>query len=61
MSEHGLIAPVLGLVGWTFVMWVWMYATRIPAMQEAEVDLEELSRTGAPLEPCSDRSRYLMN
>ena len=43
------IYPVLALVGWTFVMWVWMYATRIPAIQAADVDMEELSRTGAPL------------
>lgn len=30
-------------------MWVWMYATRIPAMQRANVDVDQLSRTGAPL------------
>jgi hypothetical protein len=50
MTGSGLIAPVLVLVGWTFVMWFWMYATRIPAMQEAQVDLEEIARTGAPLD-----------
>jgi hypothetical protein len=49
MFEHGMIAPVLALVGWTFVMWFWMYATRIPAIQRARVDMAELSRTGAPL------------
>ena len=49
MSEQGMIAPVLALVGWTFVMWFWMYATRIPAIQRAGVDMAELSRTGAPL------------
>jgi hypothetical protein len=49
MFEHGMIAPVLALIGWTFVMWFWMYATRIPAMQKARVDMAELSRTGAPL------------
>jgi hypothetical protein len=49
MPEPGMIAPVLALVAWTFVMWVWMYATRIPAMQKAGVDPAELSRTGAPL------------
>ena len=27
------LMPVLALIAWTFVMWVWMYATRIPAMQ----------------------------
>lgn len=50
MYEHGLILPVLALVAWTFVMWMWMYVTRIPAMQEAKVDLAEMSRTGVKLE-----------
>ena len=50
MYAHGLLAPVLALVGWTFVMWVWMYVTRIPAMQAANVDVREISRTGAKLE-----------
>lgn len=50
MFEHGMVGPVLALVGWTFVMWFWMYLTRIPAMQKAKIDLEELSRTGAKLE-----------
>lgn len=49
MYAHGLIAPLLALVAWTFVMWAWLYATRIPAMRRASIDLEELSRTGAPL------------
>jgi hypothetical protein len=49
MYAHGMIAPVLALVAWTFVMWLWMYATRIPAMQKANIDVAELSRTGAPL------------
>lgn len=50
MPEHGMVPPVLALVAWTFVMWVWMYATRIPAMRAAKIDVAELSRTGAPLE-----------
>jgi hypothetical protein len=45
-----LIPPVLALIGWTFVMWVWLYATRIPAMRAARIDLEAVSRTGAKLE-----------
>lgn len=49
MNDAGMLAPVLALVGWTFVLWVWMYVTRVPAMQRAHVDVEELSRTGAPL------------
>lgn len=50
MYEHGLILPVLALIAWTFVMWLWMYATRIPAMQAAKIDPQEMARTGAKLE-----------
>ena len=49
MYAHGLIGPVLALVGWTFVMWMWMYITRIPAMRLANIDVQELSRTGGKL------------
>lgn len=27
-----ILAPVIALVLWTFVMWAWLYATRIPAI-----------------------------
>lgn len=43
--EHGLIAPVLALVLWTLVIWLWMYATRIPAMQKAKIDPQDAART----------------
>jgi hypothetical protein len=56
-----MIAPVLALVAWTFVMWVWMYATRIPAMQRAQIDVAELSRTGAKLELPPEVSRVADN
>jgi hypothetical protein len=49
MLAHGMIGPILALVAWTYVMWFWMYATRIPAIQAAKVDMAELSRTGAKL------------
>jgi hypothetical protein len=42
-------------------MWFWMYATRIPAMQKANVDLAELSRTGAPLVLPAEVSRVADN
>lgn len=45
MMQHGLIAPVLALVLWTLVVWVWMYATRIPAMQKAGIDPQAAART----------------
>jgi hypothetical protein len=32
------LTPVLALIVWTFVLWFWMYATRIPAMRAAGID-----------------------
>jgi hypothetical protein len=61
MEGSGMIAPVLALVAWTFVMWIWMYATRIPAMQRANVDVAELSRTGAKLDLPPEVSRVADN
>lgn len=49
MPESAILHPVLALIAWTFVMWTWMYATRIPAIQRANIDMDELSRTGGPL------------
>ena len=52
MIGMGILGPVVVLAAWTMVMWLWMYATRIPAMTKAGVDAEELSRkpTGAGLD-----------
>lgn len=33
-----ILQPVAVLAAWTMVMWVWMYATRIPAMNAAKID-----------------------
>jgi hypothetical protein len=35
-----IIAPVIALALWTHVMWAWMYATRIPAIQRAKIPLD---------------------
>lgn len=49
MTHAAFLYPLLALIGWTFVMWAWMYATRIPAMQREQIDVDELAKTGAPL------------
>lgn len=38
--------PVFGLIVWTLIMWLWMYATRIPAMQKAGVDPDSARHPG---------------
>lgn len=32
------LLPVLVLVAWTCILWIWLYATRIPAMRNIKVD-----------------------
>ena len=44
MIGMGILQPVVALAAWTMVMWVWMYATRIPAMRAAKVDPDRLAR-----------------
>lgn len=44
MDQPGLLAPILALVLWTLVIWIWMYATRIPAIQKAKIDPQEAAR-----------------
>jgi hypothetical protein len=37
---HTILLPVVALVAWTFVMWSWMYATRIPAIRASRMVLD---------------------
>jgi hypothetical protein len=34
-----ILQPVVVLVLWSLVMWAWLYATRIPAMQTAKIPM----------------------
>lgn len=45
MSYSPILGPVVALIAWTMVMWLWMYAVRIPAMKRAGI-LDE--RIGKP-------------
>ncbi|NBW76234.1 MAG: MAPEG family protein [Sphingomonadaceae bacterium] len=37
-----ILQPVAVLAGWTMIMWLWMYVTRIPAMSKAKIDTKNL-------------------
>ena len=39
-----ILTPLLGLVLWTLVMWVWLYATRLPALRRAGIDARKIKR-----------------
>jgi hypothetical protein len=54
------LTPVLALVAWTLVMWAWMYATRIPAMQAAGIDPQEAAyKTDALAERLPAKVRWV--
>jgi len=40
MDLSPMLAPVVVLVAWSLVMWLWLYATRIPAMRRAKTRLD---------------------
>lgn len=45
-----IIQPVVALLVWSTVMWVWLYATRLPAMARARIDgLKMVGSTGKGL------------
>ena len=45
--HNGILTPALALVCWTLVVWIWMYATRIPAMQKAKIDPQSAIHPGS--------------
>jgi hypothetical protein len=42
MENNAILGPVAVLALWSMVMWVWMYATRIPAMSRAKIDAAKM-------------------
>ncbi len=45
MIAYAILKPMVALAGWTMVMWIWMYATRLPALFAAKVDADQMVRT----------------
>ena len=42
-----MLLPILTLIAWTMIMWTWMYATRIPAMQKLKIDPQDAAKPGS--------------
>ena len=40
-----ILQPIAALAAWTLIMWIWMYLTRIPAIQAAKVDFNPATYT----------------
>lgn len=42
MTDKAFLAPVLALIVWTLLIWVLMYARRIPAMNKAKIETDTM-------------------
>jgi hypothetical protein len=42
-----MLTPVLVLIVWTLIVWIWMYATRLPAIQAAKIDPQAAAHPGS--------------
>lgn len=44
---QSVLAPVLALIVWSLLIWIWMYAKRIPAMSKAGVKPQDARFPGS--------------
>ena len=58
MAEPRMLAPVIALAAWTFVMWGWMYATRIPAIRRAKMRLDPTLPRGEQMATLPPKVRW---
>lgn len=42
-----ILTPVFVLIAWSLIMWLWMYATRLPAMSAAKIDPQDAAHPGS--------------
>ncbi len=40
ITNTEIITPVVTLIAWSMIMWIWMYATRIPAVRAKKMKLD---------------------
>lgn len=53
-----ILAPIVALVAWTMVMWVWMYATRIPAIRQMRMRLDPNAPRGEQMATLPPQVRW---
>ena len=46
LATKEILGPVIALIAWSMVMWTWMYATRIPAIRAARMQLDPYAPSG---------------
>ncbi len=58
LANTALLGPVIALIAWSMVMWVWMYATRIPAIRAVRMVLDPCAPSGAQMATLPPQVRW---
>ncbi len=58
LMRSPILLPVVGLVAWTMVMWLWMYVTRIPAIFKAKMVLDPNAPRGEQMSQLPPQVRW---
>jgi len=58
LENTQIIIPVIMLIAWSLVMWVWMYATRLPAIKKAKMKLDPESVNGSLMSQLPAKVRW---
>jgi hypothetical protein len=53
-----ILKPIVALAAWSMVMWIWMYATRVPAIIASGMVLDPNTPTGQQMSTLPPRVRW---
>lgn len=56
---NSMLTPVLALIVLSLLVWIWMYATRLPAMAKAKIDPESVKTAGTLGQHLPDNVRWV--
>lgn len=58
VNATDILGPVVALVAWTMIMWIWMYATRIPAIRSAKMSMDSNAPRGEQMSTLPAKVRW---
>ena len=57
-TNFQLIQPVVALVLWSLIMWLWMYATRLPAIATMKIKMDSNAPAGLQMSQLPPKVRW---
>lgn len=58
MTDTHILTPMLILIAWSLIMWIWMYATRIPAIKAVKMKLDPEAPNGQQMSSLPAKVRW---